>query len=105
MTIIALQGKKVNSAKKQYNKIGIPVGRGMPTESSFGFRYQLEVVEIITDQPVLLHLAQFARHGAAVNREIIGELLPCKRNVEGGGLMDVHLLREVGEQLLACGTP
>ena len=79
--------------------------RNNALRNTFAVRDELEVVQIITDQSVLLHFTQFTRHGAAVNRKIIGKLLPGKRNIKSGGLMHVHLLGKVGEQLLTGRTP
>ena len=72
--------------------------------NTFVFRKKLKVIKIVSNQPILLHFAQLAGHGAAIHRQIIRQLLPGEGNIEGGGLVAVHLLGELGEQLLTRGA-
>ena len=44
------------------------------------------------NESLVLHFIQFNRHGASVNRQIVSQLLPIKRNGKILGALKSHLL-------------
>ena len=56
------------------------------------------------DELLISEPTKLTGHRAAVDGEVVGELLAVEGNVEGGVPLVPRLTREIGEQLLARGT-
>ena len=56
------------------------------------------------DKSLVPQLTQRGGHGAALNAEIVGQLLAVERDGKAGAAAQPRLLRQIGEQLFAGGA-
>ena len=59
---------------------------------------------MISDQSLIPKLGELCRHGAAVDKQIIGQLLTVKGNGETGSPLTQGTCGEKAEKLFACGA-
>lgn len=56
------------------------------------------------ENPFIAQPAEFGRHGTAVNRKIVCELLPVEWDRKVCGLCESGFIREIREQFITRGT-
>lgn len=62
------------------------------------------MIFVVIQQPVLFHAAQFCRHGAALHRQIIRQLLPVKGNGKNSAAGILCAGGQEGQEFFPCAA-
>ena len=62
------------------------------------------MIFVVIQQTVLFHAAQFRRHGAALHRQIIRQLLPVKGNGKNSAAGILSAGGKEGQELFPCAA-
>ena len=71
-------------------------------ESAF---VELEVAALRFQDAVIAHFRNLVRHGASVNGQVIGQLLPVERNGYAGAVLLLCFFRQVRDQFIPGRSP